>query len=95
MMRVASDVALNVRKDPVQLLVKYEREVEELKQELAMHNSLAERSTVQYDPYTAEQRGELRAQVQRFLEDERLVAGSVEPLELTSLRHMREVWPWR
>ncbi len=37
------------------LIRKYEREVRDLKQELAMHDTLANRGRINYDPYTPEQ----------------------------------------
>ena len=35
--------------NPELLARKYEKQIEELKQELAMHNALSERSTIKYD----------------------------------------------
>ena len=47
MMRVSNEVVANVHQDPSMLLKKYEREIRDLKQELAMHDTLASRSRVQ------------------------------------------------
>lgn len=35
--------------NPELLAKKYEKQIEELKQELAMHNALSERTTIKYD----------------------------------------------
>ncbi|ORY30713.1 kinesin-domain-containing protein [Rhizoclosmatium globosum] len=56
--------------DAVALMKKYEREVRELKQELAMHDSLANRSHVQYESFGEAQRGELGKVVKAYLRDE-------------------------
>ena len=39
--------------DPKLLLKKYEKDIRELKQELAMHNDTASRGRINYEPYTA------------------------------------------
>lgn len=68
------------------------RQVAALQAELAMHDAMAGRQAgqVTYGPYTPQQREMLREQVAAFLapgapED------SIEPIELMSLRHIREV----
>jgi kinesin family protein 6/9 len=60
--------------------------VSELKRELAMHDQLAHRSAVQYDPFTEAQQAEVRQQVRAFLDDE------VDDLAPSSLRHAREIF---
>jgi len=45
-----------------------ERELTLLKKELAMHDTLANRSQVTYDPLSEQQRYEIRQQVRAFLE---------------------------
>jgi len=50
MMRVSNEATINVNQDPVILIKKYEREIRDLKQELAMHDTLANRGRVNYDP---------------------------------------------
>lgn len=60
-----------------------------------MHDAMASRAGVSYSPYSDTQRAELRARVQDFLmgPEAGAAAGqdSIEPLELHSLRHMREI----
>jgi hypothetical protein len=73
--------------------------VAELRQELALHDDIAGRAGVQYGPYSAAQRAQLRGQVLRFLqaepqqpdEPQQLGADSIAPLQLLSARHMLEV----
>lgn len=92
MMRVVSEAQRNVAEDPAVLVRRLEREIQELKQELSMHDSFSNRSGVKYDAYSEQQRSDLRSQVLQFLESDGGPAGeSIDPIELTSLRHVREV----
>ena len=50
--KVVNEASVNVRLDPTILLKKYEREIRDLKQELAMHDTLANRGRINYEPYT-------------------------------------------
>jgi hypothetical protein len=74
-----------------------ERQVAELRRELALHDAIAGRSGLQYTPYSAAQRAQLRGQVLRFLqaeppgEQQQVGPSAIEPLELLSVRHMLEV----
>ena len=54
MMKVQNEPIVNELQDPALLLKKYQREVRDLKQELVMHDALASRGHVSYDPYTPE-----------------------------------------
>ena len=60
--------------------------VAELKRELAMHDQLANRSAVSYEPMGAQQKLELRRQVQAYLSRE------VDELDILSLRQVRETF---
>ncbi|KAI9349548.1 P-loop containing nucleoside triphosphate hydrolase protein [Obelidium mucronatum] len=84
MMCVANTPRVNVQFDAMALIKKYEREVRELKQELAMHDSLANRSHVQYESFGEAQRTELGKVVKAYLKDEE------QELEIVSLRQVRE-----
>ncbi|KAJ3248926.1 Kinesin-like protein kif9 [Chytriomyces hyalinus] len=84
MMCVSNTPEINVQFDPFALIKKYEREIKELKQELAMHDSLANRSHVQYESFGEGQRMELLKSVKAFLKDEE------NDLEIVSLRQVRE-----
>lgn len=89
MARVTCEVTQNVEADMSARSKQLEREVAALKQELAMHDSLVGRTPVMYSAYSDAQRQQLREQVLAFLSQDSL--DSVEPLELLSLRHMREI----
>lgn len=80
MMRVSNEATVNVHLDPQLLVRKYERQIKELKQELAMHNTLANRSQIQYEEYTPDESRELESKVQRYLE------GEIQELEVGRLR---------
>ena len=87
---VANDFIVNVRKEPTAVIRKYEQDIAELQQELAMHDSLTERHQISYGPYTDAQKAEVAAQVQAFLQSQE-APDSIAPLQLLSLRHMKEV----
>lgn len=55
MMKVSNLAFKNVHQDPSMLLKKYEREIRDLKQELAMHDTLANQKRINYDQYTPEE----------------------------------------
>jgi kinesin family protein 6/9 len=46
MMKVSNEAVINVQQDPELLLKKMEKEIKELKQELAMHDTLANKGRV-------------------------------------------------
>lgn len=49
--KVTNEATVNVRLDPQVLLKKYEKDIRDLKQELAMHDTLANRGRINYEPY--------------------------------------------
>lgn len=55
MMKVSNKALVNIQLDPAILLKKQEREIRDLKLELAMHDTLAGRGRITYDPYTPEE----------------------------------------
>jgi len=55
MMNVLNEACVNIQLDTQALLRKYGKEIKELKQELAMHNTLANRGRISYDQYTPEE----------------------------------------
>jgi kinesin family protein 6/9 len=85
MMKVKTEAFLNLQSDPAQLVKKYEREIRELKQELAMHDALTGRAAVGYDEYTEERRHEVMKSVKAY------VADQIPDIEIPSLRHVKEV----
>mmetsp|Transcript_16565 Transcript_16565/g.23255 ORF Transcript_16565/g.23255 Transcript_16565/m.23255 type:complete len:736 (-) Transcript_16565:54-2261(-) len=86
MMRISNEATVNVQLDPLVLLKKYQREIRELKQELAMHDTLANRSGVNYEPYTPEQQTELRRTVKRYID------GDIVNIDVQSLRQINEIF---
>ena len=87
MMKVSNEAGVNVQQDPELLLKKMEREIRELKQELAMHDTLASKGRVQYDAYTSEQQYQVQKQAHMFLD------GEVEDIdELNSMRQVKELF---
>ena len=70
MMRISNEVVVNVQQDPSMLLKKYEREIRDLRQELAMHDTLANQSRRVYEDYTEEQRYQLKVQMKKWVDNE-------------------------
>mmetsp|Transcript_6412 Transcript_6412/g.15526 ORF Transcript_6412/g.15526 Transcript_6412/m.15526 type:complete len:726 (-) Transcript_6412:97-2274(-) len=84
MMRVSNEATVNIQLDPQLLIKKYERQIKDLKQELAMHDTLAGRSRVQYEDYAPDEQRELEEKVRAYL------GGEVQDLEVQSLRMVYE-----
>jgi kinesin family protein 6/9 len=88
MSSVSNNAVINAHAEvsPAQALVACQSQVAELKRELAMHDQLAGRGHVSYEPYTPAQRSSLREQVKSY------VAGSQQELEAATLRQVRETY---
>ena len=87
MMHVANEASINIHADPQLLIKKYEGEIRNLKQELAMHDTLANRGRINYDPYSPEQQYEIQKVAEKFL------SGDIEDIEeIESLRQVRELF---
>ncbi|EGR33967.1 kinesin family member 9, putative [Ichthyophthirius multifiliis] len=86
MMKVSNDTSIQMKLDPTLLLKKYEKEIKELKQELAMHDTLANRGRITYDQYTPEQQYEQQVLAKKFLD------GAIEDIEFESLRQVKELF---
>ena len=54
-MKVSNEATINVQLDTILLLKKQLKEIRDLKQELAMHDTLANRDRINYGPYSPEQ----------------------------------------
>ncbi|PNW77229.1 hypothetical protein CHLRE_10g427750v5 [Chlamydomonas reinhardtii] len=102
MMRVTCEVSANVVQDSSARVRQLERQVADLQQELAMHDAMAMRGGISYSAYSDTQRAELRTRVLDFLMGvgssgeaaaaaPGVAAENIEPLELHSLRHMKEI----
>jgi kinesin family protein 6/9 len=68
MMTVTTTPKENIQDDPMALVKKYERIIKELKQELSMHDTLSNRSHIQYEPFTDSQRAELQKTLKAYLD---------------------------
>mmetsp|Transcript_25796 Transcript_25796/g.18267 ORF Transcript_25796/g.18267 Transcript_25796/m.18267 type:complete len:84 (+) Transcript_25796:989-1240(+) len=55
MMKVTNEATVNVQHDPALLIKRYEKEIRDLKQELAMHDTLSNRGRVNYDEYSTDE----------------------------------------
>ncbi|CAM9150025.1 unnamed protein product, partial [Phaeothamnion confervicola] len=89
MMRVQNETRPTEVMDPAQTLKKQEKMIRDLKQELLMHDALAERSGVMYDPFTSDQRADLRRQLERYLTAKEEEDSSLPVV--ASIRHFKEV----
>ncbi|NXK20686.1 KIF9 protein, partial [Arenaria interpres] len=63
-----------------------EKEIFLLKQELARHNSLINRSLVTYDPLTNVQIAEIKSQVHKYL------TGDIDEIDIVNIRQVQEVF---
>ena len=84
---VPNEATLNTEQDPAMLVKRYAMQIADLKRELSMHNSLASRSRVNYEPYSDTQRAEMQNELERYLSG---VEGASE-IDLQSVRQMREL----
>ncbi len=76
MMCVANSPEVNVQYDPLALIKKYEREIKDLKQELSMHDTLANRSHIQYESYSDSQKYDLQKLIKSY------VSGEIEEIDV-------------
>ncbi|CEL95636.1 unnamed protein product [Vitrella brassicaformis CCMP3155] len=86
MMRVSNEATQNIQLDSQQLIRKYEREIRDLKQELAMHDILSGRSQMSYEPYTPEEQREIEKAAEQYFE------GEVADVDITSIKQVRELF---
>lgn len=63
-----------------------EKEISLLKQELAMHDSLVNRSLVTYDPLTDVQVAEIKSQIHKYLQ------GDIDEIDIMNFRQVQEVF---
>ena len=55
MMKITNEASVNIVSDPNLLIRRYENEIKQLKQELAMHDTLANRGRITYTNYSQEE----------------------------------------
>ena len=51
MMKVQNEASVNIMQDPALQIKRYEKEIRDLKQELAMHDTLSNRGRINYASY--------------------------------------------
>ncbi|XP_073190968.1 kinesin-like protein KIF9 isoform X3 [Lepidochelys kempii] len=83
---VTTEPAINEKYDPERMVKNLEKEITLLKQELAMHDSLVNRSLVNYDPLNEIQIAEINSQVRRYLE------GATDDIDIMNIRQIQEVF---
>jgi kinesin family protein 6/9 len=86
MMCIAVEPAVNLHFEPAVMVKNLEKELTLLKRELAMHDILANRNQVTYDPLSEQQRYEIRQQVRSYLE------GKLSDIEIINLRQISGVF---
>lgn len=86
MTKVSNEATINVHLDPQVLLKKYEKDIKELKQELAMHDTLGNRGRINYEPYTPEQQYVQQQIAKKYLN------GDIDDIEIDSLRQVKELF---
>jgi kinesin family protein 6/9 len=82
----SASVNSEVQLTPEAELQKCYAQISELKRELVMHDQLANRSSVSYEPFNEKQRADVRQQVKEYL------AADQGHIEVASLRHTHEVF---
>jgi len=85
-MKVQNEAVINVQLDPQVLIKKYEKEIKDLRQELAMHDTLSNRGRITYEPYTPELQYQQQTLAKKFFD------GELEDIEIESLRQVKELF---
>ena len=88
MRKITNRLSVNVELDPLLHVAKLQKEIRELKHELQMHNVIANRIGVNYDPYTPEESAELRKRLEQYIEG----GPKAEEIQIESLRQVREAF---
>ena len=87
MMKVQNEATVNIMQDPALQIKRYEKEIRDLKQELAMHDTLSNRGRINYAAYNQREQQEIQNITSAFLNGESEGIG-----EIDSLRKVREVF---
>lgn len=72
--------------DSASLIRRYEKEIRDLKLELAMHDTLVGRGRISYEPYTLEEQTREQNRAMAFLKNE------IEDIEIHSIRQVKELF---
>uniref|UniRef100_A0A8V1A923 Kinesin-like protein n=1 Tax=Gallus gallus TaxID=9031 RepID=A0A8V1A923_CHICK len=83
---ITTEPVINVTYDSEGTVKALEKEISLLKQELAMHDSLVNRSLVTYDPLTDVQVAEIKSQIHKYLQ------GDIDEIDIMNFRQVQEVF---
>ncbi|GAA6215150.1 kinesin-like protein KIF9 [Lates japonicus] len=83
---VRTDPAINEHMDPALQIKKLQKEVQMLKEELSIYNTLVRRPSVSYEPLSEAQLAEINSEVQRYLD------GSLKEISIISIRQVQAVF---
>eukprot|EP00731_Ephydatia_muelleri_P007468 Em0003g1716a len=84
MMCVSTEPVQNVLVDPRLLVKKYEQEIRTLKQELAMHDTLVNRTSISYEPLSEGQISDIQRHIHQFVE------GALQEIPVRSKPHAND-----
>jgi kinesin family member 6/9 len=87
MMKIQNEASVNLLLDPALQIKRYEKEIRDLKQELAMRDTLQNRGRVNYSDYTQREQQEIQDLTEKFLDEK---TDDVGPID--SLRRVREIF---
>ncbi|XP_044194922.1 kinesin-like protein KIF9 isoform X1 [Thunnus albacares] len=83
---VRTDPAVNEHMDPAIQIKKLQKEVQRLKEELSIYNTLVNRPSITYEPLSEAQLAEIHSQVQSYLN------GSLKEISIISIRQVQAVF---
>ncbi|KAL5503458.1 hypothetical protein EMCRGX_G010412 [Ephydatia muelleri] len=86
MMCVSTEPVQNVLVDPRLLVKKYEQEIRTLKQELAMHDTLVNRTSISYEPLSEGQISDIQRHIHQFVE------GALQEIPIVTVQQINEVF---
>ena len=87
MMKVKNEATVNIMVDPTLALKRFEKEIRDLKHELAMHDTLANRGRINYDTYSPAELSKIRQ-----VKDDYLKGKTHDIDSLESLMMIREIF---
>ncbi|XP_073533202.1 kinesin-like protein KIF9 isoform X2 [Phyllobates terribilis] len=83
---IPAETAVVERCDPVRVCKNLQKEIEHLRRELAIHDTLSRRPPSSHEPFTDAQMAEIRTQVHRYLD------GTLDEIDIVNLRQIQEVF---
>ncbi|XP_056374702.1 kinesin-like protein KIF9 [Hyla sarda] len=83
---IPAETVVIERYDPVRECKNLQREIDHLRRELAIHDTLSKRPPASYEPFSDSQMAEISSQVRRYLD------GALDEIEIINLRQIQEVF---